>query len=140
MAAAAAAAVPDPLYGVRDVLQVCGFSAAIRTRFIDANGITSIADFGFMQADETKDIVKMYNQSQSRQQHRLGYIDQAKFTAFLWWYHDLKRHQETPLAADFTAATLEQASKDKRSEAELEKADKVDVKVPKLDVDMGWFD
>ena len=139
-AGAAAVAAPDPLEGVRNVLRVCGFNDVIRPRFIDAHRITAFGDFEFMPCDEAKDIFKMYNLNQRQQNHRLGYLEQAKFTAFLWWYHDLKRRKEVPRAADFTPAALTAASEDMKSEAQLVKADKVNTKVPKLDVDMGWFD
>ena len=133
-------AAPDPLIEVRNVLTVCGFNPTIRQRFIDTHRITAFGDFEFLGDADAKNIVKMYNDQQRQQAHKLGFLKQVKFKAFLWWYHNLTRRQETPAAADFTADALKEATKDMKSEAELAKANKVETKVPKLDVDMGWFD
>ena len=139
-AAAAAVAPPNPLIKVRAVLDVCGFKQAVRDRFITAHGISELRDFDFIPFDQARDAIKMYNDGQTRQGVRMGYLDQMKFKAFLWWYHDQRRMQRVPRAAQFDDDAMRDALQGMQAEAELARADKVEVKVPKLDTEVGWFD
>ena len=131
---------PDPLIAVRAVLDVCRFGQGIRDRFIATHRIATLSDFDFMSFESAKDAVKVYNKNQTRGNLRMGFLEQMRFRAFLWWYHEKGKMQETPVAAEFTDQAMREAMRSIDATTELNKANKVDLKCPKLDTKVGWFD
>ena len=70
-------------------MRVCGFPDNVRDRFIAVHRIGAIGDFEYISTYNAKLVVKMYNERQRQQDHKLGFLEQVKFQACLWWYHYL---------------------------------------------------
>ena len=83
-AGAGAPPAPDPLIGVRRVLDTCNFEPVIRDRFIALHGIAELGDFEFFPFENAKDVVKMYNEAQRQQGHKIGYTNRMRFKSLLW--------------------------------------------------------
>lgn len=136
----AAAAPVDPLDDVRAILTTIGCGAQLRDRVIQAHSITGMDDWAYVKPDETETFAKDVNANLRNLANRFGSIHCKKLAGYLTWYHDLKKRGQPVVAAEFTPAVMnEWVERFETGKAEKE-ADKPDVEVGKVKVDLEWWD
>ena len=88
MAAAAAAAVIDPLDDVRAVFATCRLNPTQANGMISTHDIMGMDDFQIMRPEDTYRFVKTYNDSTRTVANKIGLPAQKRLEGFLYWYHD----------------------------------------------------
>ena len=121
---------------LNDVLTRCGVNvAAQRTRIINNEGFTTVADFGMLEGDA--DVAEMAKRLASRpaaNRVNLGTIVLKRIQALVYWVRDRQKRGLGIDAADFTDAAMLEAMRVKVVRKELKDTKEPDVK------DLGKFD
>lgn len=89
----------DPLEGVCICLLVCSMTGNNGAYFTVTHGIESMEDFRFMEPNNEKEVIKIYNDQNVC--NKMGLMVQKKPQAFLHWYHSKCCEQEEINATDF---------------------------------------
>jgi hypothetical protein len=126
----------DPIEELNAVFMTCGINdAAVRASIIAREGFTQIEDLGVLETDT--DVMEMAKRMASRTQAKgrvlLGTVIIKRLQTLVWWVRDHQKRGLPLEAADFNAATMNQASEMKALRCELADKD------PSV-ADLGKFD
>ena len=120
------------------VFQTIGIlDAQMRATIIEREGFLSLEDLATLVTD--KDVDEMAKRMAARTLARgrvdLGTIVIQKFKTLVWWVDDQMKRGITPLAANFTVETMNQAALDKRLHKELSECEPTTKDLGKFDPD-----
>ena len=126
----------DPIGELNAVFAMCGIAdGATRANIIAQEGFTQLGDLGVLEMDSniTEMAKRMASRTQAEGRVLLGTVVIKRLQTLVWWVRDRQKRGLALVAAEFDAATMNQASEMKALRRELADKD------PSV-TDLGKFD
>ena len=102
----AVVAVPHPLDDVGYIFTALGMTNTQRGGMNNVHNFTSMDNFDSIRVDDTKSLVKVWNETSQAVTTKFVIPTQHKLQGLLYWYHDQRKRGLISAVADFDVATM----------------------------------
>ena len=128
----------DELEDLHSCLRTCKMGTKSEI-FAAAHGVTCLTDLSEVTIVQSKELIKMFNDQQTRASNKLGGLHINRLAALIYWMRDSVRRQQPVIAADWTTAKMKLCIALVESLAGAADAKKSTAKIPPINMDLGFF-